>query len=78
MRELLITNDPVLIGYSQVLLADQGIETLVFDQHMSMVEGSIGAFPRRVIVAPDDWVRAVRILEDAGLGAWIADQRMRP
>jgi hypothetical protein len=71
MRELLITNDPVLLGYAQVLLADQGVETLVFDQHISVLEGSIGAFPRRLMVASDHWARAVRVMEDAGLSAWV-------
>lgn len=71
MRELMITNDPVLLGYVEVLLADQGISSLVFDQHVSVVEGSIGAFPRRLMVPEDHWPRAVRVMQDAGLQAWI-------
>ncbi|MBR2534602.1 MAG: DUF2007 domain-containing protein [Hyphomicrobium sp.] len=71
MRELMITNDPVLLGYVEVLLADQGISSLVFDQHISVVEGSIGAFPRRLMVAGDHWPRAVRVMQDAGLAQWI-------
>lgn len=71
MRELMITNDPVLLGYVEVLLADQGISSLVFDQHISVVEGSIGAFPRRLMVPGDDWPRAVRVMQDAGLAQWI-------
>lgn len=71
MRELLITNDLVLLGYVEVLLADQGISSLVFDQHISLVEGSIGAFPRRLMVPGDHWPRAVRVMHDAGLSAWI-------
>lgn len=71
MRELMITNDPVLIGYVEVLLADQGIKSLVFDQHISFVEGSIGAFPRRLMVPSDHWSRAARIMQDAGLSAWV-------
>jgi len=71
MRELLITNDLVLLGYVEVLLADQGISSLVFDQHISLVEGSIGAFPRRLMVPGDHWPRAVRVMQDAGLSEWI-------
>lgn len=71
MRELMITNDPVLLGYVEVLLADQGISSLLFDQHISVVEGSIGAFPRRLMVPDDDWSRAARVMQDAGLAQWI-------
>ena len=71
MRELLITNDPVLLSYVEVLLADQGIEAVIFDRHISLMEGSIGAFPRRLLVAGDAWMRAQRVLLDAGLGEWI-------
>ena len=71
MRELLITNDPVLLSYVEVLLADQGIKAVIFDRHISLMEGSIGAFPRRLLVAGDAWMRAQRVLLDAGLGEWI-------
>jgi hypothetical protein len=73
MRELILTNDLVLISYVEALLADQGIEAIVFDRNMSLMEGSIGAFPRRLVVAGDVWDRARRILKDAGLGEWIVD-----
>ncbi|MET0407986.1 MAG: DUF2007 domain-containing protein [Hyphomicrobium sp.] len=71
MRELILTNDLVLISYVEALLADQGIEAVVFDRNMSLMEGSIGAFPRRLVVSEDVWHRASRILQDAGLGEWI-------
>lgn len=71
MRELLRTNDPVLLGFVQVLLADQGISAVVFDQHISLMEGSIGAFPRRLLVESDHWPRARRVMDEAGLGAWV-------
>lgn len=73
MRELIMTNDLVLISYVEALLADQGIEAVVFDRNISLMEGSIGAFPRRVVVTDDDWSRASRVLRDAGLGQWIYD-----
>lgn len=68
MLELLRTNDPVLISFVEALLGDAGIEWLVADTHMSVVEGSIGAFPRRVLVLSDDLHRARRLLVEAGLG----------
>ena len=71
MRELLRSNDTVLLNYVEVLLSDQGIETVIFDTHMSLMEGSIGAFPRRLLVSEDAWHRAERVLQDAGLKQWI-------
>jgi Putative prokaryotic signal transducing protein len=71
MRELLITNDPVLLSYVEVLLADQGIDAVIFDRHISLMEGSIGAFPRRLVVDEDHWSRADRVMQDAGLGRWV-------
>ena len=73
MRELILTNDLVLISYVEALLADQGIEAVVFDRNMCLMEGSIGAFPRRLVVPDDVWHRAGRILRDAGLGEWVVD-----
>lgn len=71
MRELLVTNDPVLLGYVELLLTDQGIHPVVFDRHISLMEGSIGAFPRRLVVDEAQFTRASRILHDAGLSEWV-------
>lgn len=65
MEELLRSNDPVLISYVTALLKDQRIEAVVLDMHTSIVEGSIGVLPRRIMVAGDDAARARRILEAA-------------
>jgi hypothetical protein len=73
MRELIKTNDLVLISYVEALLSDQGIEAVVFDRNISLMEGSIGAFPRRVVVSEEYWLRASRILRDAGLGEWVIE-----
>ena len=72
MRELVVTNDLVLISYIEALLAGHGIEAVVFDRNMSLMEGSIGAFPRRIVVLEEVWNRASRILTDAGLEKWVA------
>ncbi|MGF1649368.1 MAG: DUF2007 domain-containing protein [Hyphomicrobiaceae bacterium] len=73
MKEIVRTNDPVLVNFIGVLLSDAGIETLVADQNMSLMEGSIGAFPRRIMVRTQDHARAVSILKDADLGAWLVE-----
>jgi hypothetical protein len=66
MKELLRTNDPVRLSWLQALLRDSGIESLVLDQHTSLVEGSIGAIPRRLVVAAADYARARAALLAAG------------
>lgn len=67
MRELMRTNDPVLLSYVQHVLREAGIEPHVFDQHTSAVEGSIGAIPRRIMVAADDMPAARRVLGNASI-----------
>jgi hypothetical protein len=66
MKELLRTNDPVRLSWLQVLLRDSGIDSLVLDHHTSLVEGSIGAIPRRLVVAEADYRRALALLAAAG------------
>jgi hypothetical protein len=68
MRELVRTNDAVLISAIEALLSGARIPHVVADRNISVLEGSIGAFPRRVLVAEDDVVAARRLLQDAGLG----------
>lgn len=64
MREVLKTNNPVLLSFAQALLADFGIETVVFDAHMSVIEGSVGVLPRRLMVPEEHFARAEAILRD--------------
>ncbi len=66
MRELVRTNDVVRLSWLQALLADAGIEAVVLDVHTSVMEGSIGAIPRRLAVIETDLARARRVLEAAG------------
>ena len=67
MEELLRTNDIVLISYVEALLRDAGIDAFVADQNMSIIEGSLGVLPRRLLVGDDDVAAARRLLTDAGL-----------
>ena len=52
MEELLRSNDPVYLSFVRHVLAEEGIDYLVLDEHMSALEGSIGVLPRRILVAP--------------------------
>jgi hypothetical protein len=63
MIELLRTNDPVLISWLRSLLAGEGIELHVFDNHSSVLQGSAGAIPRRIMVAEVDYPRALGLYE---------------
>jgi hypothetical protein len=66
MRVLLTSNNLVRLSFLTALLADAGIETVLLDSHTSIVEGSAGAIPRRLMVNEADYARAARILQDAG------------
>ncbi len=68
MRELVRTNDAVLVSAIQALLDGARIPYLVLDQNMSVLEGSIGVLPRRLLVAEGHVDTARLLLEDAGLG----------
>lgn len=72
MKELLRTNDPVLLSWLQALLRDAGIESVVFDTHTSILEGSAGAIPRRLVVIEEDYEMAKRVLSDSGEGHHLA------
>ncbi len=68
MRELVRTNDLVLVSAIGALLDGAGIPHMVLDQNMSVLEGSLGILPRRILV-PDDRIPAARrLLQEAGLG----------
>ena len=74
MKELLRTNDAVIISFVESLLRDAGIGCLVADQNMSVLDGSIGVLPRRVLVADEDVEQARRILSDAGIANEMRDR----
>ena len=68
MKEILRTNDAVLVSAVGALLDGAKIAHIVLDQNMSVLEGSLGILPRRVLVADDELKRARQLLRDAGLG----------
>jgi hypothetical protein len=68
MREIIRTNDAVLLSAVGALLDAAGISHLLLDSNMSVLEGSIGILGRRLLVPDEQEKRARRLLEDAGLG----------
>ena len=67
MRELVRTNDLVLVSAVGALLDGANIHHLGLDQNMSIIEGSLGVLPRRILVHDDDIWQARQLLADAGL-----------
>lgn len=64
MKELLRSNDPTVIAFAKALLAGEGIEVFELDVNMSVLEGSIGILPRRIMVRTSDHFMAAAILRD--------------
>lgn len=65
MVELVKTTNPVRLTYLQALLDDSNIPFVIFDQHISMLEAGIGAFPKRIMVKKNLLLSAQTILQDA-------------
>lgn len=78
MEELLRTNNLVTISFAEALLSEQGIIHFVADQHMSIVDGSLGILPRRIMVDGGKLIQARRLMQDAGLGAELPEKPVRP
>lgn len=68
MKELLRSNDPVLLSFVSTLLEEAGIAFIVLDTNMSVMEGSIGILPRRVLVEEEHIDQARELLTEAGVG----------
>ena len=67
MKELIRANDVVLMSFVRSLLDEAEIAYFVADGNMSVLEGSLGVLPRRLMVDEDDLARARRLLSEAGL-----------
>ena len=67
VKEIMRTNDAVLVSAVGALLESAGIGHMVLDQNMSVLEGSLGILPRRILVADEDIGAARRLLTEAGL-----------
>ncbi len=75
MAELMRTNDPVLLTVIESLLADSGIPYQVADRNMSVMEGGINLFLKRVLVPDDQEETAREVLVEADLGQWLKPQK---
>ena len=75
MKELLRSNDPVLISYVSALLSESDIAFMVADVNMSVLEGSIGVLPRRILVKAERIANARNILSEAGIGHVISESK---
>jgi hypothetical protein len=73
LRELVRTNDLVLISAVGALLDGANIHHMVLDQNMSIVEGSLGLLQRRILVNDEDNSAARRLLTEAGLAHELRD-----
>ncbi len=67
MKELLRTNDPALISFIEATLTGAGIPVIILDANTSIIEGSIGAIPRRIVVQDGRLSAARRALDNVGL-----------
>ncbi|MDT0681188.1 DUF2007 domain-containing protein [Roseicyclus sp. F158] len=67
MKEILRTTDPTVIAYATAILEGEGIDVFSMDQHMSVLEGSVGVLPRRLMVRDGDAFLARAALRDNGI-----------
>ncbi|KQS67777.1 hypothetical protein ASG39_05205 [Rhizobium sp. Leaf371] len=74
MKELIRTNDAVVLSFAESLMRDAGIICFIADQGMSILDGSLGLLPRRLMVQGERADEARTILSDAGLAAELRDQ----
>jgi hypothetical protein len=65
MKPVLKSNNPVLLNYAANVLEQEGIDAVVFDENASIMDGSMGFMPRRLMVSDDDHGRAERLLRAA-------------
>jgi hypothetical protein len=65
MRAVLKSLDPVVLNFAANVLSQEGIESVVFDTHASVMDGSMGFLPRRLMVSDEDFDRAHRLLREA-------------
>lgn len=75
MKELIRTNDAVLLSFAESLMKDAGIHCLIADQTMSVLEASLGLLPRRFLVEEDRADEARQIFVDAGLGDELREEK---
>jgi len=71
MKELLRSTDPTIIAFATALLHGEDIDCFQMDVNMSILEGGIGIFPRRLMVREDTYDAAVRVMADNNISQGI-------
>ena len=74
MEELIRTNNVVTLSFVATLLKEAGIQHFIADESMSVLDGSINALSRRLMVEVDKAHEARQLLKDAGLGAELREK----
>ena len=64
MRPVLKTNNPVTLSYASHVLEEAGIQCVIFDENASVMDGSMGFLPRRLMVLDEEFARADRLLRE--------------
>lgn len=67
MKHLLSTTDPTVMAFAKALLQGEDIDCFELDVNMSVLEGGIRIFPRRLMVSEDDYLPARQALQDNGI-----------
>jgi hypothetical protein len=67
MKELLRTTDPTVMAFAKALLDGEDIEWFDLDVHMSILDGSLGILPQRLMVRDADLAAAERAMRDNGI-----------
>ncbi|MAC80326.1 MAG: hypothetical protein CML66_19915 [Rhodobacteraceae bacterium] len=67
MKELLRSTDPTIMAFATALLDGEDIECFQMDVNMSILEGGIGVFPRRLMVREQDYDAALTVITDNGI-----------
>lgn len=75
MKEILRTNDPVVISFVESLLRDAGLSFFIADRNMSIMEGSLGILQPRVMVDEADEATAREIIREAGIANEMTDSK---
>jgi len=78
LKLLIRTTNAILLDYALTLLRERRLSPVVFDQHMSLVEGSLGVLPRRIMIDEAQEVAARRLLAEAGLAHELAPEEEGP
>jgi hypothetical protein len=66
VKEVARSNDPVRLSFLTALLADAGLTAIPLDTHASIMQGSLGVIPQRLMVVDDEFDAAVKVLREAG------------